>query len=85
MMPRVSKAELAERLALRVVIADDLTESKALDILLYGWKKYRHYGAKYCHAIEARNWLYIVEVIDFSDYAQLDLTIPHSAEECEGE
>ena len=81
MMQRINKAELAQRLALLVSIADDLTPDKALDILLYGWRKYRHYGAKYCHALEARNWLYIVEAMDLSTYAQVDLTISHSDEE----
>ena len=77
MMQRVTKAELAERLAHQVVLADDLTEEEALNILIYGWKKYRKYGEKYCHALEARDWLYIVEVMDLSNYAQVDLTASH--------
>ena len=32
------------------------------------------YGAKYRHALEARDWLYRVEVSDLSDYAGYDLT-----------
>ena len=37
-------------------------------------KRFRKYGAKYLHALEARDWLYRVEVIDLSDYAGCDLT-----------
>ena len=73
-MQQISKQELAQRLVQHVTIADDLTPDEALNILLYGWKKTRHYGAKYSHALEARKWMYIVEVIDFSEYAQYDLT-----------
>ena len=38
------------------------------------WKRFRKYGAKYRHALEARDWLYRVEVSDLSDYAGYDLT-----------
>ena len=31
-------------------------------------------GAKYRHALEARDWLYITEVMDLSEYAGCDLT-----------
>ena len=74
MMQRTSKEKLAERLAQLVPIADDLKSEEALAILLYGWRKYRKYGKKYCHAVETRDWLYSVEVQDLSDYAQVDLT-----------
>ena len=71
MMQKISKEELAQRLDAALGEPVGIT---GLNILLYGWKRFRHYGAKYCHALEARNWLYIVEVIDLSDYAQYDLT-----------
>ena len=74
MMQRINKSDLAQRLAQQVAIADDLTPDKAFNILFYGWRKYRHYGTKYCHALESRDWLYIVEVMDLSTYAQVDLT-----------
>jgi hypothetical protein len=45
-----------------------------LNTLLYGWKKFRKFGAKYRHALEARDWLYITEVIDLSEYAGCNLT-----------
>ena len=70
-MQRISKEELAQRLDAAL---GEPVGTAGLNILLYGWKKKRHYGAKYCHALEARNWMYIVEVIDFSEYAQYDLT-----------
>lgn len=83
MMPRISKTELAQRLSSQVPIADDLTPEQALAILLYGWKKYRHYGVKYCDALKHRDWFYIVEVIDISDYAQVDLTKSEPTPLCE--
>ena len=73
-MQRVTKTELACRLAERVALASDLTPEQGLGILIYGWKKYRKYGAKYCHALEARDWMYITEVMDLSNYAQVDLS-----------
>ena len=72
MMKRISKAELAERLEARVACAAGAM--KGLNTLLYGWKKFRKYGAKYRHALEARDWLYITEVMDLSEYAGYDLT-----------
>ena len=72
MMQKISKAELAARLEARVVCAEGGMEG--LNILLYGWKRFRKYDAKYLHALEARDWLYRGEVIDLSDYAGYDLT-----------
>jgi len=71
MMPRITKAELAERLdaAIGAEVSMD-----GLDILLYGWKKFRKYGRRYLNALKHRNWLYIVEVQDLSEYAGVDLT-----------
>lgn len=71
MMQRISKAVLAERLERAIGAA---VGRKGLDILIYGWKKFRKYGAKYLHALEARDWLYRVGVIDLSDYAGCDLS-----------
>ena len=71
MMQQISKQELAQRLDAAL---GESVGIAGLNILLYGWKKTRHYGAKYCHALDARKWMYIVEVIDLSEYAQYDLT-----------
>ena len=71
MMQRVSKDELAARLD---AVLGEPVGMKGLDILLYGWKKFRKYGQKYLDALKHRNWLYIVEVIDFSAYAGYDLS-----------
>jgi len=79
MMQRISKTELAQRLD---TVLGEPVGMEGLNTLLYGWRKYRHYGAKYCHALEARNWLFFCEVVDLSEYAQYDLTISHSAEVC---
>ena len=71
MMQKISKAELAARLEARVECAEGGVEG--LNILLYGWKKFRKYGAKYIHAFEARDWMYSVAVMDLSEYAGCDL------------
>ena len=47
---------------------------EGLNTLLYGWKKFRKYGAKYLDALKHRDWMYSVEVADFSEYAGYDLT-----------
>ena len=65
-MERITKNELARRLS-RVIKAEVGIEG--LNTLLYGWKKYRKYGAKYLDALKHRDWMYIVEVQDFSEYA----------------
>ena len=72
MMQKISKAELAARLEARVECAEGGMEG--LNILLYGWKKFRKYGAKYLDALKHRDWLYITEVMDLSEYAGYDLT-----------
>ena len=71
MMQQISKAELVNRLDAAV---GEPVGMKGLDILLYGWKRYRHYGRKYLNALKHRKWLYIVEVQDLSDYAGYDLS-----------
>ena len=71
-MERISKDELAQRLEARVECAEG--GEKGLETLLYGWKKHRHFGNKYCKALLNREWMYITEVMDFSEYAQVDLT-----------
>ena len=65
-MQRISKVELVRRLEKAI---EQSVGIEGLNILLYGWKKYRRYGAKYCDALKHRDWLYIVEVIDLSEYA----------------
>lgn len=71
MMQRIGKQELSERLD---AVLGASVGIEGLNILLYGWKKYRQYGARYCDALKHRDWLYITEVIDLSGYAQYDLT-----------
>ena len=73
-MLKISKEELAQRLAEKVPIAEDKTPRQALNTMIYGWLRFRKYGKKYCKAVANRDWLYIVEVIDLSDYVQVDLS-----------
>ena len=71
-MERISKAELARRLERQKECANG--GEAGLNILIYGWLKFRKYGHKYRNKLYNRDWLYIVEVHDLSDYAQIDLT-----------
>lgn len=71
MMPRISKQQIAAN-------ADRARGVKrgmeGLNILLFGWLNFRKYGHKYRHAIHARDFLFITEVMDLSVYAGCDLT-----------
>ena len=71
MMKRISKEELAARLERAIGAKVGMA---GLNTLLYGWKKFRKYGAKYLDALKHRDWLYITEVMDLSEYAGYDLT-----------
>ena len=47
---------------------------RGLQILLHGWFNFRKYGEKYRHAVNARDYLFITEVMDLSEYAGYDLS-----------
>ena len=69
-MERITKIQLARNLDRAI---DAKVGIRGLNTLLCGWKKIRRFGKKYCHALNAREWLYITEVMDLSDYAGYDL------------
>ena len=71
MMQKISKAELAARLERAIGAKVGIT---GLNTRLYGWKKFRKYGARYLDALKHREWQYITEVIDLSESAGYDLT-----------
>ncbi len=73
MMQRISYEILAQRLNAAVGANVGI---EGLNTLLYGWKRKRRYGLQYLNALKHRNWLYITEVMDFSEYAGCDLTAP---------
>ena len=81
MMPRISKEDLVRRLE---AILGETVGLKGLNILLYGWKNARRYGAVYCQVLTNRNWMYIIEVMDFSEYAGYDLSKNTQECICEG-
>ena len=70
-MMKISKEELARRLEKTVGIEDG---KKGLETLLFGWKEKRKFGKKYRKALLNRDWMYITEVMDLSEYAGYDLT-----------
>jgi len=80
-MQRVSKEELVRRLE---AVISEAVGMKGLNILLYGWKKARRYGAVYCQVLTNRDWMYITEVLDFSEYAGYDLSKNTQECICEG-
>ncbi len=71
-MVKIPKSQLVTNL--NRILATDVG-MEGLLTLLYGWFHYRNYGAKYRHAVHARDWLYITEVQDLSDYAGYDLSV----------
>lgn len=71
-MLKISKAELARRLEERVECA--YGGEQGLATLIHGWLKYRKYGKKYYFALHKRNFLYVTEVQELSEYAGVDLT-----------
>ena len=70
-MQRISKQQLARNLD--AAIGDEVG-IEGLNILLYGWKKARHFGPTYCQVLINRDWLYLTEALDFSSYVGYDLT-----------
>ena len=70
MMQRIEKTELASRLD---AVLGQPVGMEGLNILLYGWKKFRKYGKLYLDALKHRDWFYICEVYDISAYAGYDL------------
>ena len=70
-MLRISKEQLARNLG-RAIGAD--VGLQGLNTLIHGWLKFRKYGHKYRNKLYNRDWLYITEVYDLSEYAQYDLT-----------
>jgi hypothetical protein len=71
-MKRITKSQLAINLNRHLGIEVGLA---GLGILIYGWFRYRRYGRKYRKAVYNRDWLYIVEVQDLSEYAGYDLSV----------
>jgi len=70
-MERISKKQLAQNLERAIRSAVGLN---GLNTLIYGWLRRRKYGKKYRKVIANRDWLYIVEVQDLSEYAGYDLS-----------
>ena len=71
-MKRITKAQLAINLNRHLGTEVGL---EGLVILIYGWFHYRRYGKKYRKAVYNRDWLYITEVMDLSEYVGYDLTV----------
>ena len=70
-MEKISKKQLARNLSKTI---DEDVGLKGLNTLIYGWLRWRKYGRKYRKVIANRDWLYIVEVQDLSEYAGYDLS-----------
>ena len=70
-MQRIPKQQLAANLEQLIQAPVGI---QGLNTLLCGWKKHRRFSEKYCHALNSRDWLFITEVLDLSEYAGYDLT-----------
>jgi len=70
-MKRISKEQLARNLEELTGIEDG---KEGLNTLIYGWLRFRKYGKKYRDKLYHRDWFFITEVHDLSEYAQCDLT-----------
>ena len=64
-MQKVKKETIAKHLGWAI---QHKVGKRELDMLIYGWLKYRKYGNTYRNVIYNRNWMYISEVHDLSDY-----------------
>ena len=74
-MERITRAELARNLDRQTShIPGEPPGIQGLNILIYGWLRCRNYGKAYRKAVANRDWLYVTEVHDLSDYAGYDLT-----------
>ena len=70
-MLRISKEQLARNLE-RAIGAN--VGMQGLNTLIHGWLRFRKYGKKYYFAIHNRDFLYITEVRDLSEYAGCDMS-----------
>ena len=68
--PKIAKTDLAARADKARGVERGL---EGLNILIYGWLKFRKYRQSYSHVIHNRNWLYLTEVRDLQEYAQCNL------------
>ena len=71
-MKRITKAQLAMNLNRHLGTEVGLS---GLNTMIYGWFRYRRYGRKYRKAVYNRDWLYITEVLDLSEYVGYDLSV----------
>lgn len=70
-MQRISKKELARNLGRAI---GQEVGMEGLNTLIFGWLKHRKYGRKYYNAVRNRNFLFITEIQDLSEYAGYDLS-----------
>ena len=68
---KISKKQLARNLDRAIEAEVGLA---GLNKLIYGWLKYRKYGCKYRNKLYNRDWMYMTEIMDLSDYAGYDLS-----------
>lgn len=69
-MLRIPKSQLAANLELAIHAPVGI---RGLNILIHGWLRFHHYSPTYRNTIYNRNWLYLTEVIELSEYAGYNL------------
>ena len=70
-MIKISKEQLARNLSRAI---EEEVGMSGLQTMIYGWLKHLKYSKKYRHAIHARDYLFITEVQDLSEYVGYDLS-----------
>ena len=71
LMRRITKQQLADNLSAAIHKNVGL---QGLNTLIYGWLRYKRYGHDYYEAVRHRNWLYLTEAAELSEYVGYDLT-----------
>ena len=69
-MQRIPKSQLAQ--ALNAALQTDVG-IQGLNTLIHGWLKHRRYGHSYRDKLYHRDWMYVTEVLDLSEYAGYNL------------
>lgn len=73
-MLKISKEQLAANLDRAIVhIPGEAVGMQGLNTLIYGWIKHKRYGLNYSIKVSLRNFLWITEVHELSEYAGYNL------------
>ena len=73
-MQKISKQQLAANLDRAIAhLPGEPVGMQGLNTLIYGWIKHKRYGLNYSIKVSLRDFLWITEVHELSEYAGYDL------------